>query len=66
MLPGSGLGRPDADFSFAAAGTKTGQQSPHFTYLGPVTRPSKSGRKLPEIVFFQFFWNLQMILEMQL
>ena len=58
---GTGLGRPHADFSFTAAGTKTGQKSPHFTYLGPAARPSKNGQKLPEIVFFQFFLNLQMI-----
>ena len=49
---GSGLGRPEADFSFTAAGTKTGQQSPHITY------PSPPKVAVPELVIFQFFWKI--------
>ena len=56
---GSGLGRPHADLSFAAAGTKISQKTPHITYLGPVTGPSKSGQKLPESVIFIFFFNFR-------
>ena len=58
---GSGLGRPEADFSFTAAGTKISQKTPPITYLGPVTKPSKNGQKLPESMIFIFFLNLQMI-----